>query len=62
MCLSFRLESRAAVDRFVDDFLAAEAIIPSVPPHESPQHTAGYYSVRFEAPDATSIDVAWFPL
>jgi len=62
VCLSFRLESRAAVNRFVDDFLAAEAIIPSVPPHESPRHTAGCYAVRFEAPDVTSMDVAWFPL
>ncbi len=62
VCLSFRVESRSAVDRFVSDFLAAEGITPTAPPHESPRHTAGYYSVRFEGPDATSVDVPWFPL
>lgn len=60
--LGFRLESRAAVDRFVACFLAAEKITPIAMPSESSEHGRRDYVVSFEAPDTTRVEVAWFPL
>ena len=59
--IGFRVDSRAEVDRFVMDFLTKEKIRPFAAPQADPAR-GGYYAVRFEAPDTTHVEVAWFPL
>jgi hypothetical protein len=50
------------IRRFVADFLAKENIPPVTPPREDPARAGEHYAVRFEAPDAGRVEVAWFRL
>ena len=60
--IAFRVSSRADVDRFADDFLAAHAIAALYGgPRDYPEYRAGYYAVFFESPDRLKLEVAHIP-
>lgn len=60
--IAFRVESRAAVDRFVQEFLDARAI-PTLygGAREYPEYQPGYYAVFFEDPDRLKLELAYVP-
>jgi catechol 2,3-dioxygenase-like lactoylglutathione lyase family enzyme len=60
--IAFRVPSRADVDRFARDFLAAHGI-PALygGPREYPEYCPGYYAVFFESPDRLKLELAHIP-
>ena len=60
--IAFRVESRAAVDRFIREFLDARAI-PMLygGAREYPEYQPGYYAVFFEDPDRLKLELAYIP-
>jgi catechol 2,3-dioxygenase-like lactoylglutathione lyase family enzyme len=60
--VAFRAASRAAVDRFVQEFLDARGI-PALygGPREYPEYRPGYYAVFFEDPDRLKLELAYVP-
>ena len=60
--LAFRVESRAAVDRFIRDFLDARTIATLYGgAREYPEYRPGYYAVFFEDPDRLKLELAYIP-
>ena len=60
--IAFRVESRAAVDRFVREFLDARALSALYGgPREYPEYRPGYYAVFFEDPDRLKLELAYVP-
>jgi catechol 2,3-dioxygenase-like lactoylglutathione lyase family enzyme len=60
--VAFRVESRAAVDRFIREFLDVRAI-PTLygGAREYPEYQPGYYAVFFEDPDRLKLELAHIP-
>jgi catechol 2,3-dioxygenase-like lactoylglutathione lyase family enzyme len=60
--VAFRVESRAAVDRFIREFLDVRAI-PTLygGAREYPEYQPGYYAVFFEDPDRLKLELAYIP-
>lgn len=60
--IAFRVPSRADVDRFAQDFLAAHTV-PALygGPREYPEYRPGYYAVFFESPDRLKLEIAYIP-
>jgi catechol 2,3-dioxygenase-like lactoylglutathione lyase family enzyme len=60
--IAFRVPSRADVDRFAQDFLAAHRI-PALygGPREYPEYRPGYYAVFFESCDRLKLEVVHIP-
>ena len=60
--VAFRVESRAAVDRFVREFLDARALSALYGgAREYPEYRRGYYAVFFEDPDRLKLELAYIP-
>jgi catechol 2,3-dioxygenase-like lactoylglutathione lyase family enzyme len=60
--IAFRVDSRADVDGFTNDFLAARNIpVLYGGPREYPEYRPGYYAVFFESPDRLKLEVAHVP-
>jgi len=60
--LAFRVESKADVDHFVEEFLKAKKV-PTLysSPKAFPEYEEGYYAVFFEDPDRLKIEVCYYP-
>jgi catechol 2,3-dioxygenase-like lactoylglutathione lyase family enzyme len=60
--IAFRVTTRAEVDRFTKEFLAARTI-PTLygGPRDYPEYRPGYYAVFFESPDRLKLEVAYVP-
>jgi len=60
--IAFRVPSRADVDRFAQDFLAAHTV-PALygGPREYSEYRPGYYAVFFESPDRLKLEIAYIP-
>lgn len=60
--LAFRVDSRAAVDRFAQEFLAPRGLATLYDtPRDFPEYAAGYHAVFFEDPDRLKLEVAHVP-
>lgn len=60
--LAFRVPSRAAVDRFVKEFLKPRRIHTLYgTPKEFPEYHEGYYAVFFEDPDRAKLEIVHIP-
>ena len=60
--VAFRVTSRADVDRFQSEFLAARKIAALYGgPREYPEYSPGYYAVFFEDPDRLKLEVVHVP-
>jgi len=59
---AFRVDNKAAVARFYNDYLVANNIpVLYDGPAEHPEYEAGYYAVYFEDPDRLKLEVAYKP-
>lgn len=60
--ISFRVNSKTDVDRFVKEFLKKKNIKTLYDsPRTFPQYRKGYYAVFFEDPDRIKLEVTYFP-
>jgi len=60
--LAFRLETKAEVDRFHEQFLLPNKVFVLYGgPKEYPQYTEGYYAVFFEDPDGFKLEAVYLP-
>jgi glyoxylase I family protein len=60
--VAFRVQARADVDRFHDQFLKARGIATLYGgPREYPEYRPGYYAVFFEDPDRLKLEVVHIP-
>jgi len=60
--VAFRVEARADVDRFHDEFLEPRGIkILYGGPRDYPEYRPGYYAVFFEDPDRLKLEVVHLP-
>lgn len=60
--LAFRVDSRAAVDRFAQEFLAPRGLATRYDtPRDFPEYAAGYRAGFSEDPDRLKLDVAHVP-
>ena len=60
--ISFGLESKENVDKFVSEFLKPKGIkFLYETPKEFPEYGKGYYAVYFEDPDRIKLEVAYNP-
>lgn len=59
---AFRLETRAEVDEFYEQFLLPNKVVVLYGgPKEYPQYTEGYYAVFFEDPDGFKLEGVYLP-
>ena len=57
-----RLETKAEVDRFHEQFLLPNKVFVLYGgPKEYPQYTEGYYAVFFEDPDGFKLEAVYLP-
>ena len=60
--VAFRVDARADVDRFHDEFLRPRAIpILYGGPCDYPEYRPGYYATFFEDPDRLKLEVVYIP-
>ncbi len=60
--ISFRVNSKEEVDKFVSDFLNRNKIKTLYDgPKHFPEYSKGYYAVFFEDPDRIKLEIAYIP-